>query len=129
MNSRKSGTPKISNFHHVTIEVNDLEEAFQFYTGILGFDEQATPDEIRDNGIRWISLPGGQSIHLIETQDSRTPESAHFAILVNDVEKWEKYLNDHHIETHPPKFDIYNAKRFFFKDPSSNRIEFLELLS
>ncbi|KAF5438007.1 Catechol 2,3-dioxygenase [Candidatus Methanophagaceae archaeon] len=127
MNRNNPRTPKITKLHHVTIEVSDIEEAFQFYTKILGFEELPTPRKIKDNGIRWISLPGNQAIHLIES-DSRAPESAHMAIQVDDVEKWKKYLNDHHIEIHPPKLDIYNAKRFFFKDPSGNRIEFVKWL-
>jgi catechol 2,3-dioxygenase-like lactoylglutathione lyase family enzyme len=129
MNRSIPNAPKIAKLHHVTIEVNDIEEAFQFYTKILGFEEQTTPVEIKDNGICWISLPGDQAIHLIESKESRAPESAHFAILVDEVEKWEEYLNDHDVETYPPKFKIYNAKRFFFNDPSGNRIEFVKWLS
>ena len=129
MNNNYSQKPKITKFHHVTIEVNDIEEAFQFYTKILGFDEQQTPVDIKENGIRWIGLPGNQAIHLIESKKSKAPEFAHMAIQVDDVEQWEKYLNDNDIKTNPPKFKIYNAKRFFFKDPSGNRIEFVQWLS
>jgi len=121
--------PKISRFHHVTLEVNDIEEAFLFYTNILGFEEMPTPRHIKDNGVRWLRIPENQSIHLILSKDFKAPKSAHIAIQVNEVEKWEKYLNDLNIETHPPKFDIYNAKRFFFKDPSGNRIEFLKWIT
>ena len=128
MNRINSLTPKITKLHHISIEVNDIEEAFQFYTKLLGFEEQPTPRKIKNKGIRWINLPGNQAIHLVESKELRAPETAHMAILVDDVEKWEKYLNDHHIETHPPKFDIYNAKRFFFKDPSGNRIDFVKWL-
>jgi catechol 2,3-dioxygenase-like lactoylglutathione lyase family enzyme len=129
MNRNISDIPGITKLHHVTIEVNEIEEALRFYTNILGFKEQPTPSEIKDNGIRWINLPGNQAIHLIESKESRAPESAHMAFQVDNVENWEKYLNDHQIETHPPKFDIYNAKRFFFKDPSGNRIEFVKWTS
>jgi len=129
MNKNNSGTLKITRLHHVTVEVKNIEEAFQFYTKILGFEEQATPIDIKENGIRWIGLPYGQAIHLIESKESKSPDSAHMAIQVDDVEKWEKYLNDHQVETKPPKFNIYNAKRFFFKDPSGNRIEFVKWLS
>ena len=129
MKKNQSHTLKITKLHHITVEVQDLEEAFHFYTKILGFEEMPTPVEIKDKEIRWIGLPGDQAIHLIEIKGAKAPESAHFAILVDEVEKWEKFLNDQNIETHPPKFYIYNAKRFFFKDPSGNRIEFVKWLS
>ena len=48
MNNNYSQKPKITKFHHVTIEVNDIEEAFHFYTKILGFDEQQTPVDIKE---------------------------------------------------------------------------------
>jgi catechol 2,3-dioxygenase-like lactoylglutathione lyase family enzyme len=126
MNTNRSKTPKISGLDHVAIEVNSIEDALQFYTNILGLEEQHTPEEVKTKGVRWLRLPGNQSLHIVKTQDVRAPGTAHLAIMVDDVESWEKYLADQNIETFPPKFDIYEAKRIFFKDPSGNRIEFVK---
>ncbi|NOQ96712.1 MAG: hypothetical protein GQ561_00975 [Calditrichae bacterium] len=62
------------------------------------------------------------------SKEFRAPGTAHLAITVEEIETWEAYLNDHNVETYPPKFDLYKAKRFFVKDPSGNRIEFLKWL-
>ena len=85
MNRNYSSTPQITKLHHVTIEVNNIEDAFQFYTKILGFEEQPTPEDIKANGIRWIRLPGNQAIHLIQSKESKAPKSAHMAIQVDEV--------------------------------------------
>jgi catechol 2,3-dioxygenase-like lactoylglutathione lyase family enzyme len=128
MMSENAMMPKITGFDHVAIEVDNIEEALLFYTKILGLEEMQTPEEVKTKGIRWLSLPGNQSLHIVETKDSKAPGTAHLAIIVEEVESWEKYLKDHNIETHPPKFDLYKAKRIFFKDPSGNRIEFVKWL-
>jgi catechol 2,3-dioxygenase-like lactoylglutathione lyase family enzyme len=128
MNTHKSNIPEISGLDHVAVEVNDMKEALEFYTSILGLEEMQTPEEVKAKGVRWLRLPGNQALHIVETKDSTMPGTAHLAIIVEEVESWEKYLNDHNIETHPPKFDLYNAKRIFFRDPSGNRIEFVKWL-
>jgi catechol 2,3-dioxygenase-like lactoylglutathione lyase family enzyme len=121
-------TPKISRLDHLTIEVNDLNKAINFYTKILGLEERRTPEEVKSKGIRWLNIADNQALHLIEIPDMREPSSAHMALIVEDIESWEKYLTKYHIEIQSPKFNIYNAKRFFIKDPSGNRIEFLKRL-
>ena len=129
MNTKKSISPEISGLDHVAIEVNDIEEALNFYTIILGLEEIPTPEEVKVKGIRWLSLPDNQTLHLVASREFRAPGTAHLAITVEEIETWEKYLNDHNVETYPPKFDLYKAKRFFVKDPSGNRIEFLKWLA
>ena len=129
MNNKNTHPPEIHGFDHIAIEVIDIEEALNFYTIILGLEEIPTPQEVKEKGIRWLSLPGSQAIHLVASKESRAPGTAHLAITVEEIETWEAYLNDHNVETYPPKFDLYKAKRFFVKDPSGNRIEFLKWLA
>ena len=119
---------KITKLDHITIEVHDIETALQFYIEIIGLDEIETPSEVKDKGVRWLSIPGGQALHLIEKPDMKEPASAHFAIVIDDPDSWQKHLTQNQIEIQSPKFDIYNAQRFFIKDPSGNRIEFLKWL-
>ena len=128
MHNEKSFALEISRLDHVTIEVTDVQEALEFYVMVLGLEEMQIPEEIKINGIRWLRLPQDQALHLVETKDAKISDTAHLAISVEELEMWEKYLNNHNIVTHPPKFDIYKAKRFFFKDPFGNRIEFLKRL-
>jgi catechol-2,3-dioxygenase len=125
----KSNMPNIFRLDHVTLEVNDIENALDFYIKILGLEEIHTPDEVKLKGVRWLSLPDNQALHLIEIKDMQKPSSAHMALVVDDIEFWKKHLNENSIHIQPPKFDIYKAKRFFIKDPSGNRIEFLKWMA
>jgi catechol-2,3-dioxygenase len=120
---------KVKHLDHLTIEVHQIKVAMRFYTEILGFDEIETPIEVKSKGVRWLRFPGNQALHIIEVPDMNKPSSAHMAFYVEDIESWEKHLARHQIEMHPPKFDIYQARRFFIQDPSGNRIEFLKRLN
>jgi catechol-2,3-dioxygenase len=121
--------PKISKLDHITLEVRNIHNALQFYTKVLGLEEISTPDEVKIKGVRWLSIPGKQALHLIEIKDMQKPSSAHMALVVDDIDAWEKHLTKNSIQIQSPKFDIYKAKRFFIRDPFGNRIEFLKWLS
>jgi len=121
--------PKISNLDHLTLEVRNIVEALQFYTKVIGLEENRTPEEVRSKGVRWLGLPGNQALHLIEIADMQEPSSAHLALVVDDIEAWKEHLTENSIQIQQPKFDIYQAKRFFIKDPFGNRIEFLKWVS
>lgn len=126
MNRIENNSPTISQLDHVTLEVHDLDQALHFYINILGIQEINTPEEVKSKGVRWLKLPNNQALHLIEIKDMQEPSSAHIALVVNDIDAWEKHLAENSIEMVPPKFDIYKARRFFIKDPSGNRIEILK---
>jgi catechol 2,3-dioxygenase-like lactoylglutathione lyase family enzyme len=129
MSGTDNYTPEISRLDHLTLEVRDINEALNFYTKILGLKDIHTPEEVKSKGIRWLSLPNNQALHLIEIKDMQKPSSAHMALVVDDIDPWKKRLSENNIEIKPPKFSIYKAERFFIKDPSGNRIEFLKWIT
>ena len=126
MNNKESHPPKISSLNHVAIEVKDMNDALDFYLGALGLTELPTPASVKESGFRWIDLRNGQALHLVENKDASPPGTAHFAIAVEDVEGWRTYLTERGVEILAPKVNVYNAERFFFKDPFGNRIEFVK---
>ncbi len=120
--------PPINVLNHVAIEVNDIQEALFFYLDVLGLTELTTPADVKESGIRWIDLTNGQALHLVENRVKTSTNIAHFAITVDDVEEWRTYLKDRGVEIFSPKIKLYNAERFFLKDPSGNRIELVKWL-
>jgi catechol 2,3-dioxygenase-like lactoylglutathione lyase family enzyme len=109
----------------ITIPKGSEETARGFYCGVLGFGEIAKPEVLQGRGGFWLELNGFQ-IH-VGTEDGfdRTATKAHIAYRVDDLEGWRKTLESHDIEI----FDgiqIPQFRRFEFRDPFGNRVEFLE---
>ena len=128
MSEQKLHPPQINVLNHIAIEVNDIPDALAFYLDVLGLTELSTPDDVKESGIRWIDLKNGQALHLVENRDATSANIAHFAITVDDVEVWRTYLNGRGVELFSPKIELYNAERFFLKDPSGNRLELVKWL-
>jgi catechol 2,3-dioxygenase-like lactoylglutathione lyase family enzyme len=120
--------PKINVLNHIAIEVNDIQKALAFYLNILGLTELTTPGDVKESGIRWINLGNGQALHLVENREATSANIAHFAITVDDIEVWRTYLTSKDVEIFSPKIKLYNAERFFLKDPSGNRLELVKWL-
>ena len=120
--------PQINVLNHIAIEVSDIHEALAFYLDVLGLKELKTPIDVKSSGIRWIDLRNGQALHLVENREASAADIAHFAITVDDVDAWRTYLKGRGVEIFSPKVRLYNAERFFFKDPAGNRIELVKWL-
>ena len=128
MSEQQLHPPQINILNHIAIEVNDIHKALAFYLEILGLNELETPIDVKESGIRWIDLRNGQALHLVENREATSANIAHFAITVDDVEVWRTYLGGRGVEIFSPKIKLYNAERFFLKDPSGNRIELVKWL-
>jgi catechol 2,3-dioxygenase-like lactoylglutathione lyase family enzyme len=126
MSKQYSHTPKINGLNHITIEVSDLQVAIDFYCNILGLTELPTPDAVKDYGIIWFDLNDGRALHLVQNKGVSQTGKAHFAITVENIEAWRKFLEGKNVEIFSPMFKLYNAERFFLKDPSGNRIELIK---
>lgn len=107
--------------HHVSVNVPDVEEAFRFYTGVLGL----TPRDDRPDfgfGGAWLDA-GGQQLHLVE---GAAPEARgqHFAVLVDDLDAVVSELRDQGVEISDP-FPVGDgpARQAFLSDPAGNQIE------
>jgi catechol-2,3-dioxygenase len=128
MSEQCLNAPQLKILNHIAIEVKNIQEALVFYIDVLGLSEMITPADIKESGIRWIDLGNGQALHLVENREATAASIAHFAITVEDVESWRTYLDNRGVETFSPKIKLYNAERFFLKDPTGNRIELVKWL-
>ncbi len=117
---------QISYLDHVALEVNNLDEAVQFYTHIIGLALLDTPDSVKSNGVQWLELNQTQALHLVENKAAEPGKISHVALNVSDVEEWKNHFEEAGVPIQPPKFQMYKAHRFFILDPSGNRIEFLK---
>jgi catechol 2,3-dioxygenase-like lactoylglutathione lyase family enzyme len=113
--------------HHaqITIPKGAEDDARKFYCEILGLREIPKPESLKARGGFWLENQGFQ-IH-IGTEDGfdRTKTKAHLAYLVRDLENWCRKLTDNGIKI-IEGIPIPGYKRFEFRDPFGNRVEFLE---
>ena len=113
--------------HHVQISIPTAaeDEARAFYCGVLGLIEIPKPESLAGRGGFWLQL-GDTQIHF-GTEDGvdRTKTKAHAAYLVTDLEMWRKKLSSAGCDV-LDGIPIPGYKRFEFRDPFGNRVEFLE---
>ncbi len=113
--------------HHaqITIPKNAESEARKFYCEFLGLREIAKPESLHGRGGFWLEL-GDLQIHVGTEKDfDRSQTKAHIAYLVEDLNVWREKLQAKDIEI-IEGVPIPNHRRFEFRDPFSNRVEFLE---
>jgi predicted RNase H-like nuclease/catechol 2,3-dioxygenase-like lactoylglutathione lyase family enzyme len=121
--------PGLVRLHHAQITIPPgpvaEEQARAFYCGLLGLKEIDKPEALRGRGGFWVEL-GDVQIHLgTEESDARRQTKSHLAYQVDDVDHWMTRLQEYGIviDTSVP---IPGYRRFEFRDPFGNRVEFIE---
>jgi catechol 2,3-dioxygenase-like lactoylglutathione lyase family enzyme len=117
----------ILTIHHaqITIPKGAEDKAREFYCGLLGLIELPKPDELARRGGFWVGV-GDKQLH-IGTEDDieRERTKAHVAYLVESLEAWRQALDDGGVKV-SDGIQIPGYRRFEFRDPFGNRIEFLQ---
>ncbi len=105
--------------HHVSVNVEDVEEAVTFYTEVLGFSLRSDRPDFGFGGA-WLDV-GSQQLHLIKGE---VPPAAgqHFAVRVDDIETVIKELRDRGLEVSDP-VPVGPNFQAFLSDPAGNGIE------
>jgi catechol 2,3-dioxygenase-like lactoylglutathione lyase family enzyme len=120
-------TPRVLGVHHVQITVGKGQEeaARRFYCEVLGLPEIEKPDALKPRGGFWLQV-GDRQVHVgVEDGVDRAATKAHVAYQVDDVEAWRPRLiaaGAHIFESVP----IPGYRRFEFRDPFGNRVEFIQ---
>lgn len=109
----------ISDLHHVSINVDDLDAANHFYIDVLGLERLPRPDF--GFGGTWLAA-GGRQVHLIEVEDVPDDFGQHFAFLVTDLDATITQLRDNGVEV-SDAIDLTVARQAFLHDPCGNRLE------
>ena len=108
--------------HHVSLMVQDLDEALDFYTAVLGMQPRTDRPDSPVRGA-WLDV-GDHQLHLIEG----TPPPAfgqHFALRIADLDATRERLRHRAVDVSEP-VTIGNARQAFLQDPSGNQIELHE---
>ena len=105
--------------HHVSIMVEDVAAAVQFYTGTLGLTIRDDRPEFGIGGA-WLDA-GAQQLHLVE---GRPPTQAgqHFALLVGDLDGLIADLRAAGHDVRDP-FATPVSKQTTISDPAGNLVE------
>jgi catechol 2,3-dioxygenase-like lactoylglutathione lyase family enzyme len=117
----------ILQIHHaqITIPKGEEEKAREFYCKFLGLREIPKPEALQKRGGFWIEL-GDFQIHVGAEDDfDRSKTKAHLAYEVEDLDSWRKRLENRGVKI-LDGIAIPNFRRFEFRDPFGNRVEFLE---
>jgi catechol 2,3-dioxygenase-like lactoylglutathione lyase family enzyme len=113
--------------HHaqITIPKGAEYQAREFYCHVLGLSELPKPNELAGRGGFWVAV-GDRQLH-IGTEDDvqRSATKAHVAYEVQDLESWRRKLAANNIAI-TDGIQIPAVRRFEFRDPFGNRIEFVE---
>jgi glyoxylase I family protein len=109
--------------HHVSINVNDVEESLAFYTGALGAGVRSDRPDFGFGGA-WLDV-GAQQVHLIEAP---VPPNVgqHFAIQVADLAGVIAELRSKGLAVEDP-VQVGADRQAFLADPDGNRIELHEV--
>ncbi|MBH0170601.1 VOC family protein [Fictibacillus sp. 18YEL24] len=116
---------KITGIHHVQICIprEKIDEARDFYKGILQLEEIPKPEALRKNGGMWFEF-AHQQLH-IGVEDQVYKGKHHPAFLVDDLLSFKEHLALHHIQIQE-ELPIPGFSRFTIRDPFGNRIEFIQ---
>jgi catechol 2,3-dioxygenase-like lactoylglutathione lyase family enzyme len=104
---------RMIGINHVAIEVDDVEDALEFYGSIFDFTLRG-----RANGMAFIDM-GDQFIAIEEKRTQQADKHRHFGLVVDDRESVRERLEALKIETLPGNF-------LDFLDPWGNRIQIIE---
>ena len=119
--------PLILRVQHAQITIPDGAEtdARAFYCAFLGLEEIAKPEALQGRGGFWMQL-GEFQIHVgTEADFDRAQTKAHIAYEVENLDAWREKLETRGVKI-LEGIKIPNYRRFEFRDPFGNRVEFLE---
>ena len=118
----------VRRYEHVQLVVppGQSDAARKFYLGVLGFAEVPMPESFKGIVIGFWCVNNDVMLHVGE--DTETAKNkGHPAFEIDDVPGVRKYLEGLGIHTKDEPL-IPGRRRFSFRDPFGNRIEFLELV-
>jgi lactoylglutathione lyase len=126
--SQSAPPPKLPEFDHTTVHVQDLQKSAAFYEKIMGFER--IPDPFKDDKHIWYRIGAHQQLHVIgATEPVRHEMELHLAFRVSSVPDFTARLDAAHI----PYRDFDGNKKItqrpdgvhqiYFQDPDGYWLE------
>ncbi|MBR2782386.1 MAG: VOC family protein [Oscillospiraceae bacterium] len=144
---------KCKGFGHLAINVSNLEQAMDFYCGLLGMKplfEIRIPSDIAERqpdspfaslagkvSIQYLQFPDGTLLELFHPRPETDLNSGgpnydklgfvHLSIVVDDLQAWAAYLQEHGVPLDSAiRMGPDRTYTLWIKDPDGNRIELME---
>jgi catechol 2,3-dioxygenase-like lactoylglutathione lyase family enzyme len=115
----------IAGLDLLVLEVNNLEESVQFYSGQLGFEvSKHTPDSEPPMA----TLYGGKlKITLAQHLETmlRRGRGVNFFFGVEDVDQYYRELTERAVDVHPPTDEGWGGRFITVQDPDKYRLFFV----
>jgi len=105
--------------HHVSINVDDVNTALDFYVDVLGLEARTDRPDFGFGGA-WLDA-GGQQVHLIEGEVPKG-NGEHFALQVGDLAATIEELRGGGIKV-SDAIPVGRGLQAFLNDPAGNLIE------
>jgi glyoxylase I family protein len=105
--------------HHVSINVDALDEALAFYVDVLGLRVRSDRPDFSVGGA-WLNA-GGQQVHLIEGQPP-VDQGQHFALAFSDLRAIVDELREQGRTVSEPAV-VGISLQSFIRDPAGNLVE------
>lgn len=115
---------KILQLNHVALHVADLERSARFYEGVLRLAPIPRPAFAFPGA--WYRLGEDQELHLIGERTSEVVShnrGNHFALLVDDLDAWERYFHEQRMSYLPRRKRPDGAFQIYLIDPDGHYIE------
>lgn len=116
---------QLQGIHHVSINVQDVDAAVNFYCAVLGLEQLARPD-LGFPGA-WLKS-GAQEVHLLGIESTAPPKEQHFAFAVADLAQVQNSLEQAGIKCSKAMEIEGVCLQAFTHDPSGNMLEFNQRL-
>ena len=115
----------IAAIHHVTLIVDDLDKACDFYTNVLGLEELPTFN--LDFPAQFYRINQAQQLHVSEWPEGARSHRGHVCLQVRDFNEAFRTFKQLDIIDHTPwgrpRRLPDGAMQMFIRDPSGNLIE------
>ena len=114
----------IAQLNHVAIHVADVEKSVVFYRDVLRLTPIPRPAFSFPGA--WFRLGADQELHLIGERKQEVVShnrGNHFALLVDDIDAWERHLTERRANFAPRRLRPDGAQQIFVIDPDGHYVE------
>ena len=121
----------ITGFHHASLLVSDTDRALQFYSGVLGLEQNHDRPDLSYPGA-WLDLGEGGQIHLIELPNpdpvqgrpAHGGRDRHTALTVSNL---DQVITELDMAKLPYTLSSSGRRALFCRDYDGNTLELIEL--
>ena len=115
---------QVKQLNHVAIHVENVAQSVAFYRDTLNLPQLDRPDF--DFPGAWFRLGPEQELHLIGDRDKPVNShhrGGHFALIVDDLNAWERHLDQRGATRLQRKTRPDGARQTFVQDPDGHWVE------